>query len=120
MFAHESEQHRTKVFGAEGHRRGDAQAASQRTGLFARRFVDRLLHAREYLAHAFVEALARVGDGNAARRAMQQFGAQFAFEPRDARAELRLRHVEPRRRRVDAAAFDHFDEGADVAEVVIQ
>jgi hypothetical protein len=66
VFLHEREEQRAKIGCPKGHRRSDAQAATQGRRVTAGRLVDSLLQARHDIGHARVETLAGVGDGDTA------------------------------------------------------
>lgn len=62
------------------------------------------------------ERLARRQQTHAARRALEQPGAELIFEREDVTAERRLGEVEPARGAAHVALFGHRDEGLDLRE----
>src|SRR5688572_335184 len=74
------------------------------------------LRSSECAARAGEEGASRRGRHDAARVALQQLHVQLGLQPADALGDGGLRHAEPARGGADAAAFDHGDEVADLAE----
>src|SRR2546423_1347600 len=71
----------------------------------------------ENAARRFDEGLARHRSVRLLAQALDQLHAETAFEFENLQADRRLRQVETACRRREAAALDHFEQGAQLIEV---
>lgn len=102
---------------AEGHRRRDVEVAPRQGG-FAHRLLLGSVEIGEDTPCAFEEALADVGDGQAARGAVEDARAEPLFQRGDGARHRRRRQAQPRSGLDEAARVGHRDEHLELMQPV--
>ena len=106
-----------EVVRAEGHAAGEPQRPARRDGAGARRRL-RLLEVGEELHATLVERTSGFGEGEAARRAVEQPGAKVRLELGHVARHRRHRHAEAIGGAREAAGLDDLGESGDGVEAV--